>query len=194
MACGQTSSLATLGLLGFACAPTSTTFCPCHGAARAGRKRCLRTTVSQGQGKLTGIFGQQKYSPPWNRLVLHMDVQSPITSAPASAAARSRAGLSLAGIPLCCVWRSAFSHSRGLCHQVIRHQRGLWVLFLDVGVSWDFWESQQRHCCLCLLQGGDFYIYFIQMHTVTLETGILFGLFSTWWDCSTCWLTVECLD
>lgn len=138
---------------------------------------CLSTTVSQDKGNLTAVFVQKKYLLPWNHPVFPTDVQSLITSVPALAAARSWAGLSLAGILSCYIWRLSFSHSYGLCHQVIWHQRGLWDLFLDVGESSDFWESQQRHCWLCLLLGGDFYIYFIQMHTVTLETVFFFGCF-----------------
>lgn len=177
MACGQQSSLTHWVSWNLAVSP------PAHLLPMTWRSPgwwagfVSAPLVSQDKGNLTAVFVQKKYLLPWNHPVFPTDVQSLITSVPALAAARSWAGLSLAGILSCYIWRLSFSHSYGLCHQVIWHQRGLWDLFLDVGESSDFWESQQRHCWLCLLLGGDFYIYFIQMHTVTLETVFFFGCF-----------------
>lgn len=193
MACGQNSSLATPSFCwDLAVPPPAPLSVHVMEKPKLASKWCLSTTEGNATGKLMGIFGQKEIFASLKPPGVSQGCAKPHHFQPSLGGCEVMSWAVLSWDPVLLHLKIIFQSLSWAV--VMGHQRGLWVLFLDVVVSWGFWESQQRHCRLCLLQREDFYIYFTQMHTATLETCILFWLFSTWWDCSACWLTVECLD
>lgn len=186
MACGQNSSLATLSLLGFSCTPTSTTSCFCHGRAQDGEQVMPQHHCIPGQGKVNGNICPK---------VIFASLKSPGVS---HGCAKPHHFCPSFGSCEVMSW-AVLSWDPTVLHLKIVFQLFLWAMPLPDMTSerplgpFPWCESELRLLrkpakallVLSFMRRRLLYLF----HTdVTPETSILFWLFSTWWDCSACWL------